>query len=171
MGWYRGPTLLERLETVDVARMHRPSSSLRLPIQLVSRPNSDFRGYAGTISSGHARIGDPVVVMPSAQPSSIARIIGPDGDLDAATAGNSVVVTLADEIDVGRGDVLCTPADRPEVADQFSAHIVWMSAQPLFKSRAYQIQLGTQTAMAQVSEIKHVLAWIRSRNSRAASLR
>ena len=158
MAWYRGPTLLERLETVDVARMHRPSSSLRLPIQLVSRPNSDFRGYAGTISSGHARIGDPVVVMPSAQPSSIARIIGPDGELDAATAGNSVVVTLADEIDVGRGDVLCTPADRPEVADQFSAHIVWMSAQPLFKSRAYQIQLGTQTAMAQVSQIKHVLS-------------
>ena len=158
MAWYRGPTLLELLETVDVARTHRPSSGLRLPIQLVSRPNSDFRGYAGTISSGHARIGDPVVVMPSARPSSIARIIGPDGDLDDATAGNSVVVTLADEIDVGRGDVLCTPTDRPEVADQFSAHIVWMSAQPLFKSRPYLLQLGTQTAMAQVSEIKHVLS-------------
>jgi bifunctional enzyme CysN/CysC len=158
MAWYRGPTLLKLLETVDVTRPDQPSSGLRLPIQWVCRPSSEFRGYAGTVCSGHTRVGDSVVVMPSAQSSSIARIIGPNGDMDDAAAGAPVVVTLADEIDIGRGDVLCTPTDRPEVADQFAAHIVWMSAQPLFKGRPYLIQLGTQTSMAQVSEIKHVVS-------------
>ena len=157
MAWYAGPTLLDHLETVDVAGAPE-AASLRMSVQWVCRPDSGFRGYAGTIASGRMRVGDPVVAMPSARASSIARIVGPDGDLASAGAGDAVIATFAEEIDVGRGDVLVTPTDRPEVADQFAAHIVWMGSKPLFKGRPYLIRLGTQSGLAQVSEIKHALS-------------
>ena len=156
MPWYKGPPLLEHLETVDVM----PASVIqpfRLPVQWVCRPTHDFRGFAGTITSGSISVGDGIVVLPSAKSSKIARIVTHGGDLEMAGAGKAVIVTLADEVDVGRGDVLCKTEARAEVADQFQANLVWMSEAHLLKGRPYIIRMGTQTAIAQVSDLKYKL--------------
>jgi bifunctional enzyme CysN/CysC len=158
MPWYGGPALLEHLERVDVESAAETGDGMRLSVQWVCRPDQSFRGYAGTVSRGRLRVGDGVVAMPSAHVSTVARILGPDGDIDEAAAGDAVIVTLADEIDVFRGDVLCSAKDRPEVANQFQAHIVWMGSKPLFKGRPYLIRLGAQNGIAQISEIKHSIS-------------
>jgi bifunctional enzyme CysN/CysC len=152
--WYKGPQLLEHLETVDVEddRAGRP---FRLPIQWVNRPNFDFRGFAGTIASGILRVGDELVVLPSGQVSEVKSILGPAGDLAEAEAGDAVTVTLSNEIDVARGDMLAPVRARPQVADQFAAHLVWMSAEPLLPGRSYLMKINQVTLAATVTELKH----------------
>jgi bifunctional enzyme CysN/CysC len=154
MPWYTGPHLLDYLESFDV-REDRASKPFRMPVQWVNRPNADFRGFAGTIVSGSAKPGDEIAVLPSGQTTKIKRIVGAGGDLDAAQAGDSVTVTLADEIDIARGDMLAALRDRPQVADQFSAHLVWMANERLFPGRSYLMKLNSCTITAAVTELKH----------------
>jgi bifunctional enzyme CysN/CysC len=152
--WYDGPTLIEHLETVavDDAATERP---FRLPVQWVNRPNLDFRGFSGTVASGSVRRGDAVVVAKSGRTSIVKSIVTFDGELDAASAGQAVTLTLADEIDISRGDVLSAVADRPEVSDQFAAHLVWMADEPLLSGRPYLLKIGARQVTAQVTAIKY----------------
>ncbi len=154
--WYSGPHLLDYLEAVDVEE-DRAGKPFRMPVQWVNRPNSDFRGFAGTIASGSAKPGDEIAILPSGQTTRIARIIGAGGNLDAAQALDAVTVTLADEIDIARGDMLAALRDRPQVADQFAAHLVWMSSEHLFPGRSYLMKINNCTVAATVTEIKHRL--------------
>jgi bifunctional enzyme CysN/CysC len=156
MPWYDGPALLPFLEEVDVVQ-DSVSAPMRFPVQWVNRPNLDFRGYCGTVASGVVRPGDSVVVNPSGRPTTVARVVDFSGDRDHAVAGEAVTLTLADEVDVARGDVI-SPADaRPEMADQVAAHIVWMAEKPLLPERSYLMKIGHATVPAQVTEIKHRL--------------
>ena len=144
MPWYNGPTLLEHLETVDVETDDQ-LKPFRMPVQWVNRPNLDFRGFSGQIASGVTRPGDRIKVLPSGKESRIDRIVTHDGDLELAVAGQSVTLTLADEVDVSRGDVIAA-ADAPcEVADQFEAHILWMSASDMLPGRPYIMKIGART--------------------------
>jgi bifunctional enzyme CysN/CysC len=152
--WYSGPHLLDYLETVDVED-ERAGKPFRMPVQWVNRPNSDFRGFAGTIVSGSAKPGDEIAILPSGQTTRIKRIIGAGGDLEAALTRDSVTVTLADEIDVARGDMFAALRDRPQVADQFVAHLVWMSNEHLFPGRSYFMKINSCTIAATVTELKH----------------
>jgi bifunctional enzyme CysN/CysC len=154
MPWYAGPPLLDYLETADVEE-DRAGRPFRMPVQWVNRPNADFRGYAGTIVSGSAKPGDEIAVLPSGQTTRIKRIVGAGDDLDSAQAGDSVTVTLADEIDIARGDMLAALRDRPQVADQFSAHLVWMADERLFPGRSYLMKINSCTIAATVTELKH----------------
>ena len=154
--WYSGLHLLEYLETVDVED-GRAGKPFRMPVQWVNRPNSDFRGFAGTVASGRARPGDEIAVLPSGRTTRIKAVIGADGDLDVANAGDSVTITLVDEIDIARGDMFAAVRDRPQVADQFAAHLVWMSSENLFPGRSYFLKMNNCTLAATVTEIKHQL--------------
>ena len=150
----QGPSLLDHLETVDVdtALADKP---FRLPVQWVNRPNLDFRGFSGTIAGGRIRPGDAVAVAKSGRISKVARIVTMDGDLPEAVAGDAVTLTLADEVDISRGDVLAAPTARPEVSDQFAAHLLWMAEEELLPGRQYLLKLGTATVPATVSALKH----------------
>ncbi len=152
--WYSGPALLAHLETVDVdtALADKP---FRLPVQWVNRPNLDFRGFSGTIAGGRIRPGDSVTVAKSGRSSKVTRIVTMDGDLSEAVAGDAITLTLADEVDISRGDVLADPHARPEVSDQFAAHMLWMADEELLPGRQYLLKLGTATVPAQISGLKH----------------
>jgi bifunctional enzyme CysN/CysC len=152
--WYEGPTLLERLEEIEVSdtSLARP---FRMAVQWVNRPNLDFRGFSGTIGSGVIRPGDPVLVARSGKSSRVRAIVTHDGDLDEAGAGEAVTLTLEDEIDISRGDILCPPDRRPELSDQFAANVLWMSDDALLPGRPYLLKIGTRTVTAQVTEIRH----------------
>ncbi|MFG1422117.1 sulfate adenylyltransferase subunit CysN [Roseixanthobacter liquoris] len=152
--WYRGPALVEYLENVDVAEK-AVSRPFRLPVQWVNRPNLDFRGFSGTIVSGSVRPGDSVVVAGSGRTTHVKSIVTRDGDLAEAVAGQAVTVTLTDEVDVSRGDILADAVHRPERADQFAAQIIWMHDEPLLPGRPYLIKMGTRTVGATFTEIKH----------------
>ncbi|WP_018637523.1 sulfate adenylyltransferase subunit CysN [Parafrankia elaeagni] len=152
--WYTGPTLVGHLETVEIAD-DLESGPFRLPVQWVNRPNLDFRGFSGQIAGGVVRPGDRVRVLPSGQESTVSRIVTADGDLPEAGAGQSVTLTLTDEIDVSRGDVLATATDPPEVADQFECHLVWMAEEPMLPGRPYLLKLGTRTVGATVTQPKY----------------
>jgi len=152
--WYSGPHLLDYLESVDVED-DRAAKPFRMPVQWVNRPISDFRGFAGIIASGSVKAGDDIVIVPSGHTTRIERIIGAGGDVETAQARDAVTVTLANEIDISRGDMLAAPRDRPQVADQFAAHVVWMSADHLFPGRSYLMKIGTTTLPAAVTELKH----------------
>ena len=152
--WYNGPALLEHLETVQVDS-GEAACGLRLPVQWVNRPNQDFRGFAGTVAAGEVAPGDAVVVLPSARRSTVARVLGPDGEVARAFAGQAVTLTLADEIDISRGDVIAAAGDPPPVADQFAAHVLWMGDAPLLPGRPYWLKIGARTVAASISEIKH----------------
>ncbi|RDZ29360.1 sulfate adenylyltransferase subunit CysN [Lysobacter silvisoli] len=152
--WYDGPSVLEHLETVDVAQ-DRPALGFRLPVQWVNRPNQNFRGFAGTVAAGEVRPGDEIAALPSGRRSKVARIVTAGGDLDLAVAGQAVTLTLEDELDVSRGDVLASAAEPPEAADQFAAHLLWMGEQPLLPGRPYWLKIGARTVSATVTEIKH----------------
>ncbi|MEC4594709.1 MULTISPECIES: sulfate adenylyltransferase subunit CysN [Nitrospirillum] len=154
MHWYQGPTLIGHLETVEVAD-RRASQPFRLPVQWVNRPNLDFRGYAGTIAAGTVRPGDRIRVLPSGQESRVARIVTHDGDLPLAVAGQSVTLTLTDEIDISRGDILSTLDEVAEAADQMEATLVWMSEAPLLPGRPYILKLGAKSVPATVATLKH----------------
>jgi bifunctional enzyme CysN/CysC len=152
--WYEGPPLLRWLETapVDDAPREQP---FRMPVQWVNRPNLDFRGFSGFIAAGAVRPGDRVKALPSGRESTVARIVTFDGDLPRAVAGQSVTLTLTDEIDVSRGDVLAAAADPPGVADQFESTIVWFDDEPMIPGRPYLIKLGARTVSAQINEPKY----------------
>src|SRR5436309_1084613 len=156
MGWYRGPTLLDHLEQVEVAPEPH-AAAFRMPVQLVNRPDPDFRGYSGTIASGDVYVGMPVRVWPSGQTSQIDRIVTFDGDLERADAGRSVTVTLADEIDASRGDVIADAGQAPLVAERLQARVVWVGKEPLAGGRSYLIKLGTCSAKATVEAPLRVL--------------
>ncbi len=149
MDWYRGPTLLQHLEQVEVAGalQQRP---FRMPVQWVNRPNSDFRGYSGLIASGKVSSGMPVQISPSGQTTHVDRIVTFDGDVERAVAGQSVTLTLADEVDASRGDLIADSARPPAVADRLSCRIVWMDKNPLAPGRSYQLKLATASATATV---------------------
>jgi len=152
--WYQGPTLMWHLETVKVED-DRVQRDFHMPVQWVIRPNLDFRGFAGTVSGGRVRPGDRVRVMPSGRESTVARIVTRDGDLEEAIADQAVALTLADEVDVSRGDVI-SGADSPaEVADQFQATVVWMAEAPMLRGRNYLMKIGTRTVTATVAPLKY----------------
>ena len=152
--WYHGPTLMGYLETVDIEDplQHR---SFRMPVQWVNRPNLDFRGFAGTVVSGTVEPGDKVRVLPSARDSRVARIVTMGGDLEKAVAGQSVTLTLEDEIDASRGDVFSSTDSLPEVADQFETTIIWMTDEPMLPGRPYWLKIGTKLVSATVTEPKY----------------
>ena len=152
--WYSGPTLLEHLEAVETED-GLAAQPFRMPVQWVSRPDQNFRGYAGTIASGRVRRGERLVVAGTGRSSTVARIATMDGDLDEAAAGEAVTIVLEDEIDVSRGDMLAPPDAQPEVADQFAAHLIWMGDAPLLPGRTYLLKAGARTVSATVTEIKH----------------
>ena len=152
--WYRGKPLLEYLETVETTE-HPELRALRLPVQWVNRPDQTFRGYSGTIAAGRLKPGDAVVVARTGQSAAISRIVALEGDRQDAVAGDAVMLTLDHEIDISRGDVLSTPDDRPAVADQVAAHIIWMADEPLLPGRSYLLKNATHTVGAAVSELKH----------------
>ena len=154
MPWYDGPALLAHLETVEVTA-DPAEGGLRLPVQWVNRATRDFRGYAGLIAHGKVQRGDPVVVQPSGRASHVERIVLGDDELDAAAAGQSVVVTLADDIDVGRGDVLCAPDDPATATDQIAANLIWMHDEPMLPGRRYVVRAGTAEATAQITALKY----------------
>lgn len=152
--WYSGPTLLAHLETVQVEQdaIEKP---FRLPVQWVNRPNLDFRGFSGTVASGTIKPGDEIIVTASGQTSTVKDIVTFDGNLNVAIAGQAVTLTLADEIDISRGDVLAQADAKPEFADQFEARIIWMHDDPLLPGRPYLIKMGAQVTNAQISDLKY----------------
>ena len=152
--WYAGPILMDWLEGVEVEDDLR-GKPFRMPVQWVNRPNLDFRGFAGQIASGTVKPGDRVKVLPSGRESRVARIVTLPDDLDQAVAGQSVTLTLTDEVDISRGDILAAADDPPAVAGQFEATLVWMDEEPLPPGRGYLMKIGTRTVGANVSEIKH----------------
>ena len=153
--WYTGQPLLAHLETVELDTERDAARPFRMPVQWVNRPNLDFRGFSGLIASGSVKPGDAVRVLPSGKTSTVKRIVTLDGDLDEASAGQSVTICLDDEIDCSRGNVLA-PADHPpQSADQFEATIVWMDDDPLHVGRAYWMKLATQTVSVSLHEPKY----------------
>ena len=152
--WYSGPSLIEHLETVSVdeAAVELP---FRFPVQYVNRPNLDFRGFAGTIASGAVSRGDEVVVAKSGKPSRVKRIVAHGGDLEQAVAGQAVTLVLDDEVEVSRGNMLVSPAARPQVADQFAASIVWFDDHPLLPGRSYILRTETDQVSATITELKY----------------
>jgi len=152
--WYGGPPLLSFLETVDV-EMQSADKPFRMPVQWVNRPNLDFRGFSGTIVGGRVKPGDKVAVAKSGRTSTIKRIVTMDGDLKEAATGEAVTLTLADEVDISRGDILCPATARPEVSDQFAAHLLWMAEEELLPGRQYLLKLSTSTVPAQITTLKH----------------
>jgi bifunctional enzyme CysN/CysC len=152
--WYRGPTLMSYLESVEIED-DLQTKPFRLPVQWVNRPNQDFRGFAGTIASGTIRRGDTVRVLPSGRQSRVTRIVSYEGDLETAVAGQSVTLTLADEVDVSRGDMLAAADAPPAVSDQFQATIIWMHDEPMLRGRPYIIKLGTRTLTGSITTPRH----------------
>ncbi|MHB8447908.1 MAG: adenylyl-sulfate kinase [Rudaea sp.] len=152
--WYRGPSLLEFLEQVP-AQPDADAAPMRLPVQWVNRSGQDFRGYAGNLVSGRVAVGDAVIALPSARHTRVARVFDGDKDVQGAVAGQAITLTLQDEIDIARGDVIAAVHDAPEVADQFAAHILWMDEAPLLPGRLYFLQLGPASAVARVTAIRH----------------
>jgi bifunctional enzyme CysN/CysC len=153
--WYRGPTLLDHLETVVIANDRVTNQPLRMPVQWVNRPNDDFRGFAGTIASGRVCVGDRICVQPSGAESTVAGIVAKDGDVDEAIADQAITLTLTDEIDCSRGDVISLAHEPAEVADQFETTVVWTGDQPLVRGRSYLMQIGNATVNATVAPLKY----------------
>ena len=150
--WYDGPSLIAHLEAVELATTAAQERPFRLPVQWVNRPNLDFRGFAGLIAAGTVRPGDRVRIVPSGRTSTVKAIPSFDGDLPQAVAGQSVTLTLADEVDCSRGDVIAAADAPPESSDQFRATIVWMGEDPLIPGRGYWLKLATQTVTATVAQ-------------------
>jgi len=153
--WYSGPTLMGHLETVEIDEDRLRAQPFRMPVQWVNRPDLNFRGFAGQLASGRAAPGDRVRALPSGRTTTISRIVSFDGDLSEAVAGQSVTLTLADEIDVSRGDIIAAADSPPEVADQFETTLVWMAEEELLAGRSYWLKIGSKLVSAQVTDVKH----------------
>ncbi|MFM2043854.1 MAG: hypothetical protein RLY86_2430 [Pseudomonadota bacterium] len=154
MPWYRGPSLMQHLETADV-RGREAGGGFRLPVQWVNRPNQDFRGFSGQIAAGHIAPGDRVRILPSGVETRVARIVTADGDLPVAVAGQSVTLTLTEEVDASRGDIIAAADAPPAVADRFEATVVWMNEQALLPGRRYLLKIATATVNASIMAIRH----------------
>ncbi|MEM8937114.1 MAG: sulfate adenylyltransferase subunit CysN, partial [Pseudomonadota bacterium] len=152
--WFGGAALLPYLETVNV-RSDIADRPFRLPVQWVNRPNLDFRGFSGTVASGEVAPGDEIFVLPSGKRSTVERIVTMDGDLDKATPDMSVTLTLEDEIDISRGDLICAGKQPAEQTDQFAAHLMWMSDEEMFPGRQYLLKAGGRTVPATITALKH----------------
>ena len=153
--WYDGPTLIDHLDTVTLDVSEDQAGAFRMPVQWVNRPNLDFRGFSGLVASGSITPGDPVRILPGGRTSTIARVVAFGGDLPRAVAGQSVTLTLADEIDCSRGDVIVAAESPPEAADQFEATVVWMADEEMLPGRPYWLKLATQTVTATVQQPKY----------------
>jgi sulfate adenylyltransferase large subunit len=154
MAWFRGPSLLEYLETVPVGE-RRTRSAFRFPVQRVVRPNLDFRGYAGTVASGHVRTGDEITVLPSGRTSRVSRIVTFDGDRQEARTGESVTLTLEDDVDVSRGDLLAHPDELPETSTKLDATLVWLSEAPAEVGKRYRLKQTTSLQWADLQRIEY----------------
>ena len=152
--WYKGAPLMPYLETIDVSS-DLSEAPFRLPVQWVNRPNLDFRGFSGTIASGTVKPGDEIVVLPSAKRSTVERIVTHEGDLKQASADQAVTLTLADEIDISRGDIICAGQSPAEQTDQFAAHLLWMHDEPLLPGRQYVLKTANRMIPATVTDLKH----------------
>lgn len=153
--WFKGPALIEHLETVEIGGTADEAKPLRMPVQWVNRPNLDFRGFSGQLASGKVKPGDAVRILPSGKTTTIDRIVTLDGDLNEAVAGQSVTLKLADEVDCSRGDVIAAADAPPETADQFEATLVWMADEAMIPGRAYWLKLATQSVSATVQAPKY----------------
>jgi len=154
MRWYDGPTLLEHLEGLSVEQ-DLDGKPFRFPVQWVNRPNLDFRGFSGTVASGVLQPGDRLVAAASGKEALLTRIVTADGDVPSARAGDAVTLTLSEEIDVARGDVLAHASGRPEVVDQFAAHVLWMAEDAMLPGRSYLMRIGTKYIPARITALKH----------------
>ena len=152
--WYSGPPLMALLEATP-ADTANPDAPFRFPVQMVNRPSSDFRGFAGTIASGCVATGDKVIALPSGTTSAVKSIVSYDGDLDEAVTGQAITLVLEDEIDISRGDYLAQANDRPEVTDQFMAHLLWMSDEPMLPSRPYILKSNNKSITATITDLKY----------------
>ena len=157
MPWYSGPALLDHLETVPLAAAHADAGAFHLPVQWVNRPDSRFRGYAGRIIGGTVRPGDAVRILPSGRLSTVKRIVTFDGDLDRAVEGQSVTLTLADELDCSRGEIIASQSSPLKIADRLAANLVWMSENAFVAGRSYWLKIGAVTVSATIDRIGHVL--------------
>jgi bifunctional enzyme CysN/CysC len=157
MGWYDGPALLEHLENIPVAQHAVANELFRMAVQWVSRPSQNFRGYAGRIASGRVHVGDAVTILPAGRKTFIERIVTLDGDLDHAVAGQSVTLTLTDEIDCSRGDVIVAADDDTQPVSRVTASLVWMSDEKLVPHRSYWLKVGTQTVSASVDVVDEIV--------------
>ena len=155
MPWYDGPTLMGWLDTVQVTTAEPASAAFRMPVQWVNRPASDFRGFSGMIAGGAVAIGDSITAALSGRSAKIARIYGPDGDIEQAESGASVTLVLDTEIDISRGDMITGTDDGCEVADQLAAHIIWMDADDMLPEREYLVRFATAEASAQISDLTY----------------
>ncbi|PVX28613.1 sulfate adenylyltransferase subunit CysN [Sphingomonas pokkalii] len=155
--WYTGPSLVEHLETVDIAASADAERPFRMPVQWVNRPDLDFRGFSGLVATGTVRPGDAIRVLPSGKTSTVTRIVTLDGDLDQAVAGQYATLCLADEVDCSRGDVIATADQPPQAADQFEATLVWLDDEPMLPGRAYWLKLATKTVSATIQPPKYVV--------------
>ncbi|BBD02943.1 MULTISPECIES: sulfate adenylyltransferase subunit CysN [Sphingobium] len=153
--WYKGPALIEHLETVEVNSAADADKPFRMAVQWVNRPNLDFRGFSGQIATGSVKPGDAIRVLPSGKTSTITRIVTLDGDLDEAVAGQSVTLCFADEVDCSRGDVIAASGSPPQAADQFEATIVWMADEEMLPGRSYWLKIGTQMVTATIQQPKY----------------
>ncbi|QOT73821.1 sulfate adenylyltransferase subunit CysN [Sphingobium fuliginis] len=153
--WYKGPALIEHLETVEVDQVSDQLKPFRMAVQWVNRPNLDFRGFSGQIATGTVRKGDAIRVLPSGKTSTVSRIVTLDSDLDEAVAGQSVTLCFTDEVDCSRGDVIAASDNPPQAADQFEATIVWMADEEMLPGRPYWLKIGTQTVTATIQQPKY----------------
>ncbi|WP_447762610.1 sulfate adenylyltransferase subunit CysN [Sphingopyxis panaciterrae] len=153
--WFKGPALIEHLENVEIGSTADEAKPFRLPVQWVNRPNLDFRGFSGQLASGTVKPGDAVRILPSGKTTTVSRIVTLDGDLEEAVSGQSVTLTLADEVDCSRGDVIAAADAPPEAADQFEATLVWMADEAMIAGRAYWLKLATQTVSATIQQPKY----------------
>jgi bifunctional enzyme CysN/CysC len=154
MSWYEGPPLLQMLETIDVS-LAQQNEAFRFPVQWISRPNSNFRGFSGTVASGVVRVGDAVTVLPSGKKSHVKRIVFAHGAEDAAGFGRATTLVLEDEIDISRGDMLVAPDDPPTIHDVADAMLIWMSEKPLTPGRSYWLKHTTKKLSAEVEALHY----------------
>ena len=153
--WYTGPTLMQHLENVELDQASDQSGAFRMPVQWVNRPNLDFRGFSGKIAAGSIRPNDEVRILPSGKTSHVDRIVTYDGDLEMGVAGQSITLTLKDEVDCSRGQIIVAAKDPLEVADQFEATVIWMDEADLIPGRSYYLKIGAQTVSATVAQPKY----------------
>src|SRR5262245_15696049 len=157
MPWYHGATLMALLESIEIAPP-LTDQPFRMPVQWVARPDANFRGFCGAVTAGLVKAGDPVAILPSGRTSLVKKLATPDGDTGVVRMGDAVTIVLEDEVDISRGDVIAAVDAQPSVADQVSAHLVWFGDEPMLPGRPYLIRLGTQTATATVSQLKHKIS-------------
>ncbi|MEC9184954.1 MAG: adenylyl-sulfate kinase, partial [Pseudomonadota bacterium] len=156
MAWYRGPTLLDVLESLDTLEP-RTQQPFRLPIQWINRPDADFRGYSGTVASGQIHVQDEIVVVPSFRKTKVDRIVTMDADRVSAQAGDAIPLTFKDKVDAQRGDVIAPSAEPPDSSDQFRVQLLWMDQEPMLPGRNYEIKIGTQTTLAVISDLRYTI--------------